>query len=70
MWGHHWRAWRDGAASGFRGGGRISIIKPGVYIVPGFEDVMQKNFGDVLTSEQINDLIAFLMTLTSGVEPG
>ncbi|MBL8119156.1 MAG: cytochrome c [Anaerolineae bacterium] len=49
---------------------RISIIKPGVYIVPGFEDVMQKNFGDVLTSEQINDLIAFLMTLTSEVEPG
>jgi hypothetical protein len=24
---------------------------------------MQKNFGDVLTSQEIDDLIAFLMTL-------
>lgn len=42
---------------------RNSIIRPQDYIVPGFEDVMQKNFGDVLSSDQINDLIAFLSSL-------
>lgn len=41
---------------------RNSIVHPSAFIVPGFQDVMQKNFGDVLTSDQINDLIAFLMT--------
>lgn len=41
---------------------RTSIVNPGAHIVDGFQDVMQKNFGDVLTSDQINDLIAFLMT--------
>ncbi len=41
---------------------RTSIIHPAEFIVPGFQDVMQKNFGDVLTSDQIIDLIAFLMT--------
>jgi nitric oxide reductase subunit C len=41
---------------------RTSIVHPGDFIVTGFQDVMQKNFGDVLTSDQINDLIAFLMT--------
>lgn len=41
---------------------RNSIVHPSDFIVPGFQDVMQKNFGDVLTSDQINDLIAFLMT--------
>lgn len=41
---------------------RTSIVHSSDFIVPGFQDVMQKNFGDVLTSDQINDLIAFLMT--------
>ena len=41
---------------------RTSIIHPAEFIVPGFQDVMQKNFGDMLTSDQINDLIVFLMT--------
>ena len=41
---------------------RNSIVHPSAFIVPGFQDVMQKNFGDVLTSDQINDLIAFLKT--------
>lgn len=42
---------------------RESILRPADYIVPGFQDVMQKNFGSVLTSDQINDLIAYLLTL-------
>jgi nitric oxide reductase subunit C len=41
---------------------RNSIVHPSDFIVPGFQDLMQKNFGDVLTSDQINDLIAYLMT--------
>ncbi len=41
---------------------RTSIVHPSAFIVAGFQDVMQKNFGDVLSSGQINDLIAYLMT--------
>jgi nitric oxide reductase subunit C len=40
---------------------RTSIVYPGDFVVPGFQNVMQKNFGDVLTVEQIDSLIAFLM---------
>lgn len=42
---------------------RNSIVHPGDFIVPGFANVMAQNLGDVLTSDQINNLIAFLMTL-------
>jgi nitric oxide reductase subunit C len=42
---------------------RNSILYPSDYLVEGFADVMQKNFGDVLSSQEIDDLIAFLMTL-------
>lgn len=42
---------------------RDSIIRPGDYIVPSFQDVMQKNFGAVLSADQINDLLAYLLTL-------
>lgn len=41
-----------------------SIIDPSAYVVPGFaDDLMPKNFGEILTEDQISDLIAFLMTL-------
>ncbi len=42
---------------------RNSILHPGDFVVPGFQDVMQKNFGNLLTSDQIGDLVAFLLTL-------
>ncbi len=42
---------------------RNSILHPGDFVVPGFQDVMQKNFGSLLTSDQISDLVAFLLTL-------
>lgn len=42
---------------------RDSILNPGDYVVEGFPDAMQRNFGEVLNSEQINDIIAFLLTL-------
>ena len=43
---------------------RQSIIEPNAFIVPGYPSgQMIQNFGDILTEEQINDLIAFLMTM-------
>ncbi|MDP1548209.1 MAG: hydrogenase iron-sulfur subunit [Anaerolineales bacterium] len=43
---------------------RQSILEPNTFIVPGYPaGQMIQNFGDILTEEQINDLIAFLMTL-------
>jgi mono/diheme cytochrome c family protein len=42
-----------------------SIVNPGAYVVEGFADgVMPQNFAEILTEEQINDLIAFLMVRT------
>ena len=41
-----------------------SIVDPNAYIVPGFPNgQMIQNFGKILTEEQVNDLIAFLMTM-------
>ena len=42
---------------------RDSILHPSNFVVPGFPDAMVKDFGTILTADQINDLIAFLMTL-------
>lgn len=42
---------------------RNSLLNPGDFLVPGFNNVMAQNLGDVLSSEQINNLVAFLMTL-------
>jgi mono/diheme cytochrome c family protein len=42
---------------------RNAILYPGDYIVEGYQDVMQKNFGEVLSSDDIAALIAYLMTL-------
>jgi mono/diheme cytochrome c family protein len=48
---------------------RESIIDPNAYIVPGptyrqadGQSVMPKNFGQTLTAEQLDDLVAFLLT--------
>jgi len=41
-----------------------SIVDPNAFVVPGFPSgQMIQNFGTILTEDQINDLIAFLMTL-------
>lgn len=42
---------------------RNSILYPSDFIVPGFQDLMAKNLGAQLSSQQIDDLIAFLMNL-------
>ena len=41
-----------------------SIVEPNAFLVPGdTSGQMIQNFGDILTEEQIEDLIAFLMTM-------
>lgn len=42
---------------------RQSMIEPSAHVVEGFEDVMAKNLAEVLSGEQITDLVAFLLTL-------
>jgi mono/diheme cytochrome c family protein len=40
-----------------------SILQPGDYLVEGFEHVMPENFGMKLTGEEIDGLVAYLLTL-------
>ena len=47
---------------------RNSIVNPGDFIVEGYQDVMQKNLAEILSSEDINAIIAYLMTFDEGVE--
>lgn len=42
---------------------QLSVLRPGDYIVPGFNNVMITNLSKELTSEEFNALMAFLMTL-------
>ncbi len=43
---------------------RQSILDPNAYVVEGFsEDMAPPNFAELLTDEQVDDLVAFLMTL-------
>ncbi len=41
----------------------MSILTPKKYIVEGFTDTMPTNFGKELTSEELQAVIAYLMTL-------
>lgn len=41
----------------------MSVLRPGDYVVDGFNNVMITNLAKELTSEELNALIAFLMTL-------
>ena len=41
---------------------RQSIFQPSAYVVPGFNDSMQKNYPQLLSEDDINNLIAFLLT--------
>jgi cytochrome c5 len=42
---------------------QLSVLRPGDYVVPGFNNVMITNLSKELTSEEFNALIAFMMTL-------
>src|SRR5207245_11805012 len=41
---------------------RASIVNPGAYLQPGFQNVMPATFGQSLKPKQISDLVAFLTT--------
>ena len=41
----------------------LSILRPGDYVVEGFNNVMITNLAKEVTSEDMNALVAFLMTL-------
>lgn len=40
-----------------------SIIRPGAHLVDGFEDKMPANFGKKLTGEDIDAIVAYLLTV-------
>jgi mono/diheme cytochrome c family protein len=40
---------------------RQSIVDPAAFLVPNYQDLMPKNFTDILTQQQIDDLVAFLL---------
>lgn len=40
----------------------LSILRPGEYVVEGFNNVMITNFSKELTNEDLNALVAFLLT--------
>ena len=42
---------------------RQSISEPSVYLVEGYADVMYKDYAERLSEEDINNLVAYLMTL-------
>jgi nitric oxide reductase subunit C len=43
---------------------RQSIVDPNAFITPGFgANIMPANYGSQLSAQQINDLVAYLMTL-------
>jgi hypothetical protein len=39
-----------------------SIVDPSAYVVEGYEDVMNKTYDEQLSEEDIDNVIAFLMT--------
>lgn len=41
----------------------MSILRPGDYVVEGFNNVMITNLAKEITSEEMNALVAFLLTL-------
>jgi nitric oxide reductase subunit C len=42
---------------------QTSIIKPSAYVVDGFTDLMPSNFGKSLSGEELEAVIAYLLTL-------
>jgi Cytochrome c len=46
---------------------RISIVDPDAYLSGGFQDgLMYRRYGRALTAGQINDLVAYMLTLKRG----
>ena len=43
---------------------RQSILDPSTFVVEGFPDAMARNLGEVLSSQQVSEIIAFLLAQT------
>jgi nitric oxide reductase subunit C len=41
---------------------RQSILEPSAYMVPGFDDLMPKTWGQVLSAGELDALVAYLLT--------
>lgn len=48
---------------------RQSIIDPSAYLVEGYQDMMTKNFRMVFTDDELDDLVAFLLSLAETNKP-
>jgi hypothetical protein len=42
---------------------QLSVMRPGDYVVEGYNNIMVTNLAKELTSEELNALVAFLLTL-------
>lgn len=42
-----------------------SIVDPSAYIVPGFQDIMPKQYGDQFSEDELNSLVAYIMSAGS-----
>lgn len=42
---------------------RAAIVDPTGYVLPGYPDIMPKNWGKVFSNSELNDLIAYLRSL-------
>ncbi len=42
---------------------RQSILQPSAFVVPGFDDLMPKTWAQVLSDEELDALVTFLLTL-------
>jgi cytochrome c553 len=46
---------------------RTAIVNPDAYLAGGYQEgIMYRNYAQALTAEQINDLVAYMLTLKSG----
>ncbi|MBZ0289771.1 MAG: hypothetical protein K8I30_19265, partial [Anaerolineae bacterium] len=67
--GTFWRAEnvriQDPALSGFTAEQYLvsSILQPGAYLVPGFQNLMLANFGERISLQDLADLLAYLETM-------
>jgi mono/diheme cytochrome c family protein len=48
---------------------RTSILNPDAFLSGGYQEgIMYREYGQALTSQQINDLVAYMLTLKSGTD--
>lgn len=43
---------------------RQSVVNPGAYVVEGYSNSMNQDYGALLTDEEINHVVAYLLTLS------